>query len=99
MTYNQYIYRHALSIVHLLQQLRNFVSGGIHATLKINRNIDSDNSRRKVGSRIEIKIIKTACGPVSEEHNLLVVRLLEERLKVELEKFISNESIRRSLKK
>ena len=84
--------------MHLLQQLRNLVSGGIHATLKINRNIDSDNSRRKVGSRIEIKIIKTACGPVSEEHNLLVVRLLEERLKVELEKFISNESIRRSLK-
>lgn len=46
------------------------------------------------GRKIEI-----ACGPAPEGHSRWTIRLLEERMKVELEEPISRESIRRSLKK
>lgn len=76
----------------------DFASGGIDAAIKINRNVNSDNARRKVDGRTEAKIIEIACGPVPEGHSRWNIRLLEERLKAELEEPISREAIRRSLK-
>jgi len=67
--------------------------------LKLKRNVNSDNARRKVDGRIEAKIIEIACGPVPEGHSRWTIRLLEAQMKVELVEPISREAIRRALKK
>lgn len=76
-----------------------FCKEGIESVLKIKRNINSDNARRKVDGRCEAKIIEIACGPVPQGHSRWTIRLLEESMKVELDEPISREAIRRALKK
>jgi len=72
---------------------------GFEAVLKINRNVNSDNSRRKVDGRCEAKIIEIACGPAPKGHSRWTIRLLEESMRVVLDEPISREAIRRVLKK
>ena len=99
LTYDQCMSACNVSRATIARTAKLFASGGIDAALKINRNINSDHARRKVDGRTEAKIIEIACGPVPEGHSRWTIRLLEERLKVELEEPISREAIRRSLKK
>lgn len=67
--------------------------------MKTNRSINSNNANRKVDGRVEAKIIEIACAPVPDGHSRWTIRLLEERMKVELDEPISREAIRRSIKK
>ena len=76
-----------------------FCTEGFEGVLKINRNINSDNARRKVDGRCEAKIIEMACGPAPNGHSRWTIRLLEESMKVVLDEPISREAIRRALKK
>lgn len=76
-----------------------YCSGGIDGVLTIKRNVNSDNAGRKVDGRTEAKIIQIACGPVPDGRSRWTIRLLEERMKIELEEPISREAIRRTLKK
>lgn len=77
----------------------SYCKDGLDAVLKIKRNVNSDNARRKVDGRTEAKIIEIACGPVPDGHSRWTIRLLENQMKVELEEPISREAIRRALKK
>jgi len=79
--------------------VKRFAEEGLEGALKLNRNINSDNARRKVDGRTEARIIEIACGPVPTGHARWTIRLLEDQLKVELDEPVSREAIRRSLKK
>lgn len=78
---------------------KTYAQDGLDAVLKLKRNVNSDNARRKVDGRIEARIVEIACGPVPEGHSRWTIRLLEEQAKIEFEEPVSRESIRRTLKK
>lgn len=99
MTYTQCMAVYNVSRAIISNTAKLFVAGGIYEIKKIKRNINSDNARRKVDGRMEAKIIEIACDPVPDGHSRWTIRLLEERMKVELDEPISRETIRRSLKK
>lgn len=99
MTYDQCMSSSNVSRATIAKTVKLFASGGIDEVLKINRNINSDHARRKVDGRTEAKIIEIACGPVPDGHARWTIRLLEDRMKMELDEPISREAIRRALKK
>lgn len=78
---------------------KTFGLDGLDAVLKLKRNINSNNARRKVDGRMEARIIEIACGPVPEGHARWTIRLLENQAKIEFDEPISREAIRRTLKK
>ena len=78
---------------------KTFVRDGLDAVLKIKRNLNSNNARRKVDGRMEARIVEIACGPVPEGHSRWTIRLLENQAKIEFDEPISREAIRRTLKK
>jgi transposase len=79
--------------------IRYYVDGGLEKVLSYDRNVNSDNARRKLDGRAEAKIIEIACGPVPEGHSRWTLRLLEEKAKVELDVPVSKDAIGRALKK
>jgi len=86
-------------IATISNTVKTYCANGIDSLLQLNRNINSDNARRKVDGRAEAKLIEIACGPVPEGHCKWTLRLLEEKARVELETPVSREAIRRTLKK
>ena len=78
---------------------RQYATEGFDSVIRLKRNINSDNARRKVDGRAEAQIVQLACGPVPEGHARWTIRLLEEKAKVVLESPVGRESIRRTLKK
>ena len=79
--------------------IKLYAAGGIEEVLKIKRNINSDNARRKLDGRMEAKIIEFACSPAPKGHSRWTLRLLEKALKLEVENAVSKDTIRRALKK
>lgn len=71
-----------------------YISGGVKAVSAINRNPNS-NARRKADGRAEAEIIRIACGPAPEGRLRWTLRLLEKQVRLELEKPVSRETIRR----
>ena len=61
--------------------IKYYVDGGLEKVLSYDRNINSDNARRKLDGRAEAKIIEIACGPVPEGHSRWTLRLLEKKAK------------------
>lgn len=78
---------------------KTFVRDGLDAVLKIKRNLNSNNARRKVDGRMEARIAEIACGSVPEGHSRWTIRLLENQAKIEFDEPISREAILRTLKK
>ena len=99
LTYEECVARQNVSRATIAKVAKLYGSGGIDAVLVTNRNVNSDNARRKVDGRVEAHIIEIACGPVPEGHSRWTIRLLEEHMKIEFDESISREAIRRSLKK
>lgn len=99
LTYEECVARQNVSRATIAKVAKLYGSGGIDAVLVTNRNVNSDNARRKVDGRVEAHIIEIACGPVPEDHSRWTIRLLEEHMKIEFDESISREDIRRSLKK
>ena len=93
----------AKSIGVCMATVSNTVAGyaeeGIAYLTKLKRNVNSDNSRRKVDGRTEAQIIELACSPAPEGHSRWTIRLLEKELKVVLETPVSREAVRKVLKK
>lgn len=78
---------------------KQYAAGGMESVIRLKRNVNSDNARRKVDGRAEAQIVQLACGPVPEGHARWTLRLLEKEAKVILERPVSREAIRRTLKK
>lgn len=66
--------------------------------LTLKRSVNSDQARRKVDGRIEVRLIEIACSHEPEGHSRWTIRLLEDEMKVTLDELISREVIRRTLK-
>lgn len=79
--------------------VKDYDNGGIDKVLTYNRNVNSDQARRKLDGRSEAKVIEIACGPAPEGHSRWTLRLLEEKCRVELEIPVSKDTIGRALKK
>lgn len=71
-------------------------SGGIDAVTEFKRNVNSDNARRVLDGRAEVRIIELACGPVPEGHSRWTIRLLEEKSRIILDTPVSLEAIRKA---
>ena len=99
LTYDQCVEKQSISRATIAKVVKLYASGGIDSALATNRNVNSDNARRKVDGRVEAHIIEIACGPVPEGHSRWTIRLLEAHMKIEFDEPISREAIRRSLKK
>ena len=99
LTYKACASKRGTTMTTVANTAASYCKEGLDAVLKLKRNVNSDNARRKVDGRIEAKIIEIACGPVPEGHSRWTIRLLEEQMKVELVEPISREAIRRALKK
>lgn len=98
-TYDQCMADLCISRGTIANTVKCYTNEGLEATLKLKRNMNSNNARRKVDGRTEARIIEIACGPVPEGHSRWTIRLLEDEMKVLLDEPISREAIRRSLKK
>ena len=98
-TYDQCMGLSRVSRATISNVAKTFVQDGLDAVLKLKRNINSNNARRKVDGRIEARIVEIACGPVPEGHARRTIRLLENQAKIEFDEPISREAIRRTLKK
>ena len=72
---------------------------GLEGIISLNRNINSDNVRKKFDGRAEACIIETACSPAPEGHFRWTLRLLEEQAKTVLDVPVSKDTIGRALKK
>ena len=98
-TYDQCMAFFCISRPTIASVAKTYAQGGLDEVLKLKRNANSDNARRKVDGRMEARIVEIACGPVPEGHSRWTIRLLEEQAKIEFEEPVSREAIRRSLKK
>ena len=76
-----------------------YVDGGIDSVTSIKRNVNSDNTRRKLDGRAEARLIEIACSPAPEGHLRWTLRLLEKEAKVVLDTPVGKNAIGRALKK
>lgn len=76
-----------------------FTNEGICGITNLKRNVNSNNTRRKLDGRTEARIIEIACGPVPEGHERWILRLLEEKAKMDLDVSVGKNAIGRALKK
>lgn len=83
----------------IVNTLKQYCAEGLDSVLKLKRNVNSDQARRKVDGRTEARLIEIACSPAPEGHSRWTIRLLEDEMKVVLDEPISRETIRRTLKK
>lgn len=98
-TYDECMALFCISRPTISSVAKTYANDGLNEVLKIKRNINSNNARRKVDGRMEARIVEIACGPVPEGHSRWTIRLLEEQAKIEFDEPVSRETIRRTLKK
>ena len=98
-TQEQCAKRHGISRATVSNTIANYCKNGLEATTTLKRNINSDNSRRKMDGRAEARLIALACSAAPEGHSRWTVRLLEREAKVILDEPVSRETIRKTLKK
>ena len=88
-----------ISRATIANTVARYSNDGLDSLLKLKRNVNSNNARRKVDGRAEARLIGIACGPVPEGHSRWTLRLLEKQLKVEIDEPFGKDAIRRTLKK
>lgn len=98
-TYDQCMDLFGVSRPTISNVARTYARDGLEEVLKIKRNVNSSNARRKVDGRLEARIVEIACGPAPEGHSRWTIRLLEGQAKIEFDEPVSRETIRRTLKK
>ena len=79
--------------------IQSYMKNGITNIIWYNISPNSAAARRKVDERMEARIFQIACGPVPDELAHWILRLLEEKLRMELVIPIGREAIRKTLKK
>ena len=98
-THKQCAKSNGVCIATVSNTVRQYIEYGIDSVIKLKKNTNSDNAKRKLDGRVEAKLIEIACGPAPERHSRWTLRLLEEKAKVELEVPVSKDTIGRALKK
>ena len=99
LTHKQSSKTNCVCLATVTNTVKLFAERGIDGIITLNRNINSDNARRKVDGRAEARIIEIACGPAPEGHSRWTLRLLEEQAKIVLDTPVSKDTIGKTLKK
>lgn len=79
--------------------LAAYCTKGLESVLKLERNGNSDNARRKVDELVKARIVAIACSHPPDGHSRWTLRLLEEQMKIYLKEPVGKDAIRRVLKK
>jgi len=98
-TYDNCAYYLGVSVGMIHNVVKLYSEYGLKRTLVINRNINSNNSNRKIDGAMEARIIAMACGSPPEGYAPWTIKLITEQTRVELGLFAGEEAVRRTLKK
>ena len=63
-----------ISRATIANTVARYSNDGLDSLLKLKRNVNSNNARRKVDGRAEARLIEIACGPVPEGHSRWTLR-------------------------
>jgi transposase len=99
LTHAQIAHSHAVCKSTVANVVQSYIKNGITDIIRYNISPNSATARRKVDGRVEAHIFQIACGPVPGGHTHWTLRLLEEKLRAELDTPIGREAIRQTLKK
>ena len=99
LTHEQSAKSNAVCVTTVTNTVKLFITQGIDGIITLNRNLNSDNARRKLDGRAEAQLIEIACGPAPEGHARWTLRLLEEQAKIVLDTPVGKNAIGRALKK
>ena len=99
LTHEQSAKTNCVCMASVTNTIKIFCEKGIDGISSLKRNVNSDNSKRKLDGRAEARIIEIACSPAPEGHSRWTLRLLEEQAKVALDVPVSKDTIGRALKK
>ena len=99
LTHEQSAKTNCVCMATVTNTIKIFCEKGIDGISSLKRNVNSDNSKRKLDVRAEARIIEIACSPAPEGHSRWTLRLLEEQAKVALDVPVSKDTIGRALKK
>ena len=99
LTHEQSAKTNCVCMATVTNTIKIFCEKGIDGISSLKRDVNSDNSKRKLDGRAEARIIEIACSPAPEGHSRWTLRLLEEQAKVALDVPVSKDTIGRALKK
>ncbi len=99
LTHAQIAHSYAVCPATITNIVQSYVKNGITDIVRYNINPNSSAARRKVDGRTEAHIIQMACGSVPDGHSRWTLRLLEEKVRIELDILIGKDTIRQVLKK
>ena len=99
LTHAQSAKANCVCMATIMNTVKLYSEKGIQGIRTMNRNVNSDNARRKFDGRAEARIIEIACSPAPEGHSRWTLRLLEEQAKIVLDVPVSKVTIGRALKK
>lgn len=98
-TYDQIAASLGVSVPTICTVAKAFAQGGVEEVLTYHLNAKSADSIRKVGGREEAEIYRIACSPAPEGRVRWTLELIKDRVNQNLEIGISDETVRRVLKK
>lgn len=84
LTHAQSAKTNCVCMATIMNTVKLYSEKGIQGIRTMNRNVNSDNARRKFDGRAEARIIEIACSPAPEGHSRWTLRLLEEQAKLYL---------------
>ena len=99
LTHEQSAKSNAVCLATITSTVKLYSTKGIDGIVTLQRNINSDNAKRKLNGRAEARLIEIACSPAPEGHSRWTLRLLEEQAKVVLDTPVGKNAIGRALKK
>lgn len=99
LTHAQLAHSYAVCPATITNIIQSYVTKGIKDIIRYNISPNSSAALRKVDGRTEAYIIQMACGPVPDGHSRWTLRLLEEKVRIELDIPIGKDAIRQTLKK
>ena len=99
LTHAQSAKTNCVCMATIMNTVKLYSEKGIQGIRTMNRNVNSDNARRKFDGRAEARIIEIACSPAPEGHSRWTLRLLEEQAKIVLDVPVSKDTIGRGFKK
>ena len=99
LTHAQSAKTNCVCMATIMNTVKLYSEKGIQGIRTMNRNVNSDNARRKFDGRAEARIIEIACSPAPEGHSRWTLRLLEEQAKIVLDVPVSKDTIGRAFKK
>ena len=98
LTHAQSAKTNCVCMATIMNTVKLYSEKGIQGIRTMNRNVNSDNARRKFDGRAEARIIEIACSPAPEGHSRWTLRLLEEQAKIVLDVPVSKDTIGRAKK-